>query len=81
MEILLLLIVSISNIVCFTIGARVGQKVSKGEPIELPNPIETVRENNNRKKVQKEQNRRDTILHNIEVYDGTSKGQREVPKG
>lgn len=83
MEILLLLIFSISNTACFCIGAKVGQKVNKDEPIELPkiNPVEAIREHKSRQKAEKEQNRIETILHNIEVYDGSSNGQREVPKG
>ena len=28
-----------------------------------------------------EQNKNDTIMRNIECYDGTSNGQRDVPKG
>ena len=83
MEILLLLIVSISNIVCFIVGAKIGQKVDKGESIELPsiNPMEAIREHQNRREEERERERVETILENIEAYDGTSNGQKEVPKG
>ena len=88
MEILLLLIISIfinsiSNIVCFVVGAKIWQKVSEGEPIELPNinPMEAIRAHNSRKEQEREQERVETILQNIEAYDGTSNGQKEVPKG
>lgn len=80
MDILLLLIFSISNIVCFVIGAKVGQKVVKGESIELPKPVEAIREHKSREEAKKKQDRLDVIMHNINAYDGTSNGQKEVPK-
>lgn len=70
------------NIMCVVIGAKIGQKVVKGEPIELPqiNPVEAMREQKQRRAEERKQRRLDTILHNIDTYDGTSNGQREVPK-
>jgi hypothetical protein len=83
MEIILLLVSSISNIVCLVVGAKVGQTVSKGEPIEMPsvNPIEAIREHNDKKEADREQDRLETILRNIERYDGSANGQEEVPRG
>ena len=83
MELLLVLIVGTLNIVCFFVGAKVGQAVSKGEPIEAPtiNPLKAVREHQEKKLAQMEQDRLDKILHNIEVYDGTGRGQEDVPRG
>lgn len=83
MEVLLVLTVGAMCIGCFLIGAKVGQKVSKGEEIELPtvNPLKLYREHEARKIAEMEQNRLDTIMQNIESYDGTASGQREVPKG
>lgn len=80
MEILIILTVSTLNIVCFFIGAKVGQKAVKGEPIELPslNPIKAYRELQDRKQAEREADRLDTILQNIETYDGTSAGQKDV---
>lgn len=74
------------NLMCVLIGAKIGQKVVKGEPIELPqmNPIEAIRENKQkneqRRAEERERRREDILLHNIDIYDGTSNGQREVPK-
>lgn len=81
MEALLLLVMGASNIACFLIGAKVGQTASKGEEIKLPsvNPVEAVREHKEKKEAQMEQNRIDTIMRNIERYDGTSNGQEDVP--
>lgn len=75
-----LVLVSALNIVCFVIGAKVGQKVSKGEPVELPNvnPMEAIRTHQSKKEAEKEQDKFDTIMQNIECYDGTSKGQKDV---
>lgn len=80
---LLILVIGALNIVCFFIGAKVGQKVTKGENIELPsvNPIKAVQERHNKKEAEREQERIDTIMRNIERYDGTSRGQEEVPRG
>ena len=82
MEILLIAVVSTLNIVCFFIGAKVGQKVNRDEPIEMPsiNPINALQEHRERKAAEKEQDRLDTILRNIEAYDGTEIGQRDVPR-
>jgi len=81
MEALLMLIVGATAIACFIIGAKVGQTVSKGEKIETPtiNPIEAFRKHEAKKEAQMEQDRIDTIMRNIERYDGTGKGQEDVP--
>ena len=59
-----------------------GQKVSKGEEIQMPavNPLEAVREHRVKKEAQSEQDRIDTILRNIEGYNGTPDGQEDVPR-
>ena len=82
MEVLLLAIMAASNILCFMIGAKVGQKVAKGEEIELPsvNPIQAYREHEARKEAEHEQNKLEIIMGNLERYDGTPNGQRDVPR-
>jgi hypothetical protein len=69
-------------IACFFVGAKVGQKVSKGEEIELPSldPMKPIREHQERKKAKEEQNRYETIMKNIDNYDGTSNRQEDVPR-
>lgn len=81
MQIALILLVGALNIACFFIGAKVGQTVSKGEKLEMPSidPLKPVREHQERKEAEIEQNRVDTILRNIENYDGTGRGQEDVP--
>ena len=87
MEALMLLVMGITNLACFIVGAKVGQMVSKGETIEAPtiNPAEILREQRERREERRqaeaEQEKIDTILQNIERYDGTSIGQKDVPRG
>ena len=84
--------VFIIGIVCagmltsFVVGAKVVQAVSKGEKVELPipNPVEAVRESVERREARREAkaktDRFETIMQNIDNYDGTPMGQVEVPK-
>ncbi len=84
MEALLIIAaVAASNIVCFMVGAKVGQAVSKGEEVKLPtvNPLEAVREHNAKKEAEYQQRVNETILRNIESYDGTGNGQEDIPRG
>ena len=80
MEILLAITVGALCIGCFLIGAKVGQTVSKGETIELPsiNPLEAYRNHEAKKEAHAEQERIDTIMRNIESYDGTGNNQKDV---
>ena len=83
MEVLTILAVGALCIGCFIVGARVGQAVSKGEEIKLPgiNPMEAIRERRDKKEAELAQDRFETIMRNIDGYDGTGNGQKDVPKG
>jgi hypothetical protein len=84
MTILLVLAVVLAvgtlNVVCFLIGAKVGQKVVKGETIEIPslNPLKAYREREDRREAEREQDKIATIMQNIEAYDGTGANQKDV---
>ena len=80
--IILIISIGIINILCFFIGAKIGQKVVKGETIEMPKiePIKAIREYNESKEVVKQQERERIINENIDNYDGTSLGQQDVPR-
>lgn len=80
MEIVLVVTVGALCIGCFIIGAKVGQTVSKGKEIELPsiNPLEAIRKHEAKKEADKEAERIDAIMRNIENYDGTSNNQIDV---
>ena len=81
MEVLLLGIMCLSNILCFMIGAKVGQAVSKGERVELPkiDPLKAARERQERQEAEREQDRIDAIKRNIDNYNGTAEGQTVIP--
>ena len=70
---------------CFILGAKVGQKVVRGEEIETPkisalNPLKMYEEHKEKEAVKQEMDKLEVILNNIEKYDGTEKGQEDVPK-
>ena len=81
MEAIILLIVSISNIICFFLGAKIGQRVVNNQPVRIidKSPIESIREKQDSKELKK-QEIDDVIKHNIDVYDGTSLGQKDIPR-
>lgn len=81
MEVLLLCVMCLSNILCFMIGAKVGQTVTKGEKVELPNldPMKAARERQERRKAEKEQEWTDAVMQNIDNYNGTAEGQKDIP--
>ena len=81
MDILLIAVVGTLNIVCFLIGAKVGQTVAKGKDIEVPfkSPFKAYEERQERKEAEKEQQKLDAIIRNLERYDGTDSGQEDIP--
>lgn len=81
MEALLLMVMGLTNIACFMIGVNVRQKVDRGEEVKLPtlNPMEIQREKQAKHEAEMEKSRLDTILRNIDNYDGTDYRQEEVP--
>ena len=71
------------NLLSFIIGAKIGQVSIKGRDIKI-NPIKAIKEDIRENKIAKEDNLRkrkiDTMLQNIDKYDGTSLGQKEIPR-
>ena len=72
-----ILIVSGLNIVCFLIGAIVGQRVLEKKPVII-NPIQEIKNKIEEQEVSKEEERFQTIADNIDAYDGTPIGQRKI---
>ena len=74
-------VVGTLNVACFFVGAKVGQTVAKGKDIEVPtiNPVEIHRQNLEKRHAEEEKNKIETILQNIDNYDGTEMGQKDVP--
>lgn len=83
MEALLLLIMVGANALCFVIGAKVGQKTATGEKITLPeiSPASQIRQARSAAKAKAEDDQMAVLLQNVERYDGTPAGQKEVPRG
>ena len=83
MEVLLILTVGALCVLCFLIGAKVGQTVSRGEDVKLPtvNPMKAYKEYEAKREAEREQDKVNMILRNIESYDGTANGQKDVPRG
>ncbi len=82
--ILLIAVVGFICALCFILGAKVGQKVVRGEEVETPkisalNPLKMYEEHKEKEEVKKEREKINTILRNIERYDGTDSGQEDVP--
>ncbi len=83
-SILLIAVVGTLNVVCFFIGAKVGQAVAKGEKIEAPaikGPVTLYKAHIEQKEAEAERNKLEVIMRNIERYDGTANGQEDVPRG
>lgn len=80
--ILTIIAVGTLNVVCFFVGAKVGQKVAQGKEIETPNlnPIDYFHEQKEKREARAEKEKYDTILKNIDSYDGTPYGQVDVPR-
>lgn len=82
MEVITILTIGTLNIACFLVGAKVGQTVTRGEEVKLPtvSPTKLHREKEDRREAEREKEKLNAILHNIECYDGTGKGQMDVPR-
>lgn len=78
--IILVMLMGGLNLLAFLIGARVGQKVVNNEPVELPtiNPITLYKEHKEKEEMSKEQEKLNTMLENINNYDGSSANQKEI---
>lgn len=83
MEVFIIAVTGAVSIISFMIGAKVGQAVTQGEKVELPSidPLKAVREHQAKKREEMERDRENTIFANIDAYDGTGHGQKDVPRG
>ena len=66
------------NILCFLVGAKVGQASVKGREIKIPNPVKEVKSYRESREYKKAQEEIETMLENINNYDGTGMNQKEV---
>ena len=78
--VLIVIIVGIMNLFCLIKGVQIGQKISKEEEVKLPeiNPIKVIAQKKVDKDREKELDKFNTIMKNIDSYDGTGSHQEEV---
>lgn len=77
-QVMLLAFCLLCCIVCLIIGVDVGMKASRGEEIKLPNPVEKAQSFKDTQEYRKQQDAVETMLYNIDVYDGTGLGQKDI---
>lgn len=85
MEILIISSLSMVLIfLSFITGLHYGSKIKKDEVIEIPNPVKTIKQHKEIKKIEKKLDKEQQIeeinLANIDSYDGTNLGQLDFPK-
>lgn len=73
--VLLAFVVCASNVFCFAFGVKVGQSIHKGEKVIPVLPKINAFKNEARK----EQEAISVILQNVENYNGTPEGQKDIP--
>lgn len=80
--ILFLFSMCLLNILSFTIGARIGQKIVKGEKIQSPikNPVTSVKEEIDSFEARKQQEYEQILRDNIDSYNGFATGQKDLPR-
>lgn len=81
MEVLLVLSTGIICLLAFYFGSIIGKGETIPEQnINIPNPIKAYKEHKEKEELKKEQEKIDIIAQNIDNYDGTENGQRDIPQ-
>ena len=77
----LLFLFGIFIILSYTLGLKNGQKLKNEEEIKIPeiNPVKIVRNEIETYEQKKKQDAYDTMMANIDNYDGTGLGQKDIP--
>ena len=77
----LLFLFGIFIILSYTLGLKNGQKLKNDEEIKIPeiNPVKIVRNEIEIFEQKKKQDAYDTMMANIDNYDGTGLGQKDIP--
>lgn len=65
----------------YTLGLRNGQKLAKKEEIVMPNvnPVTAINNQIEKNEIKKEQDLMNIMLSNIDNYDGSGVGQKDIP--
>lgn len=77
----LLFLFGIFIILSYTLGLKNAQKLKNNEEIKIPeiNPVKIVRNEIETFEQKKKQDAYDTMMANIDNYDGTGLGQKDIP--
>ncbi len=79
MEVLMMVVIAVSNIACFITGAKIGQKTERGESIQIvPGPLTAPKHSRESKEDRLERERMEKILKNIDAYDGSEAYQQDI---
>lgn len=80
--ILLLFLVGCFILVAYTLGLKNGQKLKNNEEIKLPeiNPVKVIKNEIENYEEKKKQEINEINMFNIDNYDGTGLGQRDIPR-
>jgi len=77
------IIICLLNMFSLIVGVKIGQNCIKGKDIQL-NPIKAIKneiaDNKEEKARSLKKSQIETILYNIDNYNGTGLGQKEIPK-
>lgn len=71
-------LIALINLLSFYLGAKIGQTVAKGEKLEIPTPVKVIEEVKENRERKKEQDKLNTMLENINNYDGTGAYQKDI---
>ena len=79
--IILCIIFGVFILISYTLGLRNGQKISKNEEINIPNinPVTVLTNEIEKHNEKKRQELNEILNYNIDNYDGTGLGQKELP--
>lgn len=80
--ILLLFLVGCFILVSYTLGLKNGQKLKNNEEIKLPeiNPVKVIKNEIENYEEKKKQEINEINMFNIDNYDGTGLGQKDIPR-
>lgn len=74
-----MLAVGFMNLLFFYFGMKINSDKKLDITMPVLNPVHKYKEYKEKEEWKKEQERLDTIMQNINCYDGTSIGQKDLP--
>lgn len=75
---ILAVLTPILSVFCFIKGYNIGARETNKPEIKIETPIQKIERAKENKKAAEKRSRLNTLLENIENYDGSSKGQKEL---